>query len=69
MKQRVNLSLTKNLFKFVRRSHKNVSFYVEKLIVNDLISKQNSVQTQFQSSNFSNPSRPIRYSINGKLYS
>ncbi len=36
MKQRVNLSLTENLYKFVRRNHKNLSFYVEKLIVRDL---------------------------------
>ena len=55
MKQRVNLSLTKNLYKFIRRSHKNVSSYVEKLIVNDIISRQNLNETHANIQSFPNP--------------
>ncbi|MBS3110207.1 type II toxin-antitoxin system CcdA family antitoxin [Candidatus Woesearchaeota archaeon] len=39
MKQRINLSLEKELCKLLKRKQINISKYVDKLITNDLLSR------------------------------
>ncbi len=40
MKKRINLTIEKNIYQIVKRSKKNISQYVEKLILRDITSKQ-----------------------------